>query len=78
VTGVEMNGKFKAYPFVELSKGPGQVDDTAGGTKITIRFEREHRTGTVYDATGKKIPRIIAFLFAWHAFHSDIELYSSK
>jgi hypothetical protein len=59
--GVEMSGKFKAYPFVGLSKGPIQVDDTAGGRKITVRSDHEHRTGTVYDATGKEIPSVIAF-----------------
>lgn len=78
VIGVEINGKFKAYPFVELSKGPSQVDDTLGGKKITVRFDREHRTGNVYDATGKEIPSVIAFWFAWYAFHSDTELYSPK
>jgi hypothetical protein len=78
VIGVEVNGKFKAYPFVELSKGPGEVVDAVGGKKIIVRFDGEHRTGTVYDASGKEIPSVIAFWFAWYAFHGDTDIYHPK
>jgi hypothetical protein len=78
VIGVEVNGKFKAYPFIELSKGPGEVVDSVGGQRITVRFDGEHRTGTVVDATGKEIPSVIAFWFAWYAFHGDTEIYHPK
>lgn len=78
VIGVEVNGKFKAYPFVELSKGPTEVIDTVGGQKITVRFDSEHRTGTVLDAAGKEIPSVIAFWFAWYAFHGDTDIYHPK
>lgn len=78
VIGVEVNGKFKAYPFVELSKGPGEVVDTIGGEKITVRFDGEHRTGTVVDAAGNEIPSVIGFWFAWYAFHNDTDIYQAK
>ncbi|OGB26607.1 MAG: hypothetical protein A3I66_17230 [Burkholderiales bacterium RIFCSPLOWO2_02_FULL_57_36] len=78
VIGVEVNGKFKAYPFVELSKGPREVVDSVGGQKIIVRFDGEHRTGNVYDAASKEIPSVIAFWFAWYAFHNDTEIYHSK
>lgn len=78
VIGVEMNGKFKAYPFVELGKNRGDVQDVVGGKKITIRYDAEHRTGTVYDAAGKEVPSVIAFWFAWYAFHNDTEVFQAK
>lgn len=78
VIGVEVNGKFKAYPFVELSKSRGEASDAVGGKKITVRFDPEHRTGAVYDAGGKEIPSLIAFWFAWYAFHGDTEIFHAK
>lgn len=39
VIGVEINGKFKAYPFVALSKRGREVIDMIGGQKITVRFD---------------------------------------
>lgn len=78
VIGVEMNGKFKAYPFVELSRSRGDVTDTLNGKKITVRFDPEHRTGAVYDAAGKEVPSVIAFWFAWYAFHNDTDIYQTK
>jgi hypothetical protein len=78
VIGVEVNGRFKAYPFVELGKTEGTVSDTIAGKKIRVRFDPEHRTGTVYDATGKEMPSVIAFWFAWFAFHADTEVFQVK
>jgi hypothetical protein len=78
VIGVEVNGKFKAYPFVELGKTEGTVSDTIAGKKISVRFDPEHRTGTVYDAAGKEMPSVIAFWFAWFAFHAETEVFQVK
>lgn len=78
VIGVKVNGKFKAYPFVELGKSRSEVADTLGGKKLTVRFDSEHRTGTVHDAAGKEIPSVIAFWFAWYAFHNDTEVFHAK
>jgi hypothetical protein len=78
VIGVEVNGQFKAYPFVELSKTKAKVTDTLGGKQITIQFDPEHRTGAVYDASNKEIPSVIAYWFAWFAFHTDTEIYRLK
>lgn len=78
VIGVEVNGQFKAYPFVELDKTKGKVADTIGGKKITVRFDPGHRTGTVYDAAGKEIPSVTAYWFAWFAFHDDTEVFQAK
>lgn len=75
VIGVEVNGKFKAYAFVELSRSRGEIADTIGGKNIVVRFNPEHRSGAVYDQAGKEIPSVIAFWFAWYAFHHDTEVF---
>jgi len=79
VIGVEVDGKFKAYPFVELAriKG-GRITDTLGGKTLAIRYDAEHRTGAVFDAQGKEIPTITAFWFAWYAFHHDTDVFEAK
>lgn len=78
VIGVEINGQAKAYPFVELGKTRSDIRDTVGGRPITIRFDVTHRTGAVFDASGREIPSVIAFWFAWYAFHSDTAVYRAK
>lgn len=78
VIGVELNGKAKAYPFAELSRRRGEVADTVGGQRIIVRFDAEHRTGTVFDARGNEIPSVIAYWFAWYAFHRDTEVFQAK
>lgn len=79
VIGVEVGGKFKAYPFVELAKAKGgRVTDSLGGKPLTVRFDPEHRTGTVFDAQGKEIPSVIVYWFAWYAFHHDTEVFQAK
>ncbi len=79
VIGIEVGGKFKAYPFVELAKTKGgKMTDTLGGKTLTVRFDSEHRTGAVFDAQGKEIPTVTAFWFAWYAFHRDTEVFQAK
>ena len=79
VIGIEAGGKFKAYPFVELAKINGdKMLDTLGGKTLTVRFDPEHRTGSIFDAQGKEIPTVIAFWFAWYAFHHDTEVFQAK
>ncbi len=54
------------------------MTDTLEGKKITVRFDPEHRTGAVVDATGKEVPGAIAFWFTWYAFHNDTDIYQAK
>ncbi|MDE2155069.1 MAG: DUF3179 domain-containing protein [Xanthomonadaceae bacterium] len=79
VIGIEVDGKFKAYPFAELARVKGgEVTDTLGGKTLTIRYDSAQRTGTVFDAQGREIPSITAFWFAWYAFHHDTEVFEAK
>ncbi len=75
IIGVEVNGKFKAYPFTELSKTSGEIKDSVNGKKLTIRFDSYNQSGAVFDETGKEQRSITTFWFAWFAFHNETDVY---
>lgn len=78
VIGIEIDGGFKAYPFVELAKGPEEIRDALAGRQITVRFDSAHESGAVYGPSGKEMPSLTAFWFAWYAFHPETEVYKAE
>ncbi|WP_368430063.1 DUF3179 domain-containing protein [Sulfuricaulis sp.] len=97
VIGLEVNGRFKAYPFAALERTTGDVRgctsvasapgcapratelrDTVGSRAVIVRFDPQNRTGAVHDAaSGAEIPSVIAYWFAWYAFHPDTDVFES-
>ncbi|MDX2458137.1 MAG: DUF3179 domain-containing protein [Gammaproteobacteria bacterium] len=75
VLGVEITGRFKAYPFVELEKSGGDVHDTFAGQTMVVKYDKQYRTAVAADGQGHTLPGVIAFWFAWYAFHPDTEVY---
>ncbi|MCU7920683.1 MAG: DUF3179 domain-containing protein [Candidatus Thiodiazotropha sp. (ex Epidulcina cf. delphinae)] len=75
VLGLEIDGRVKAYPFVELSKTSGLVKDRLAGKAIEIHYDADNQTATAIDATGRMMPSVTAFWFAWYAFHPDTALF---
>ncbi len=75
VMGIEVDGKFKAYPFKELKRAPAQFEDEYEGLKYTVLFDRKNKTARIDDAVGKELPTVMAFWFAWYAFHPDTAVY---
>ncbi len=72
VIGVSVDGRHKAYLFSRLMHvGGDQIEDEIAGQRIRIEFDAEARTGRVLDAHGNELPSLIAFWFAWFAFHPD-------
>ena len=78
VLGLVLGGKTKAYPFVELAKGSGTVDDALAGKKIHIRYSHEHRSAEVFNAEGKPLPGVTLFWFAWYAFYPGTEVWRGE
>ena len=77
VLGVQVGGKAKAYPFSALARtvnAQGELSDTVGGQRVRVRYDRAHGTAEAFDAGGKPLPAIMAFWFAWVAFHPDTEV----
>jgi hypothetical protein len=79
VLGVEVGGVHKAYPFSVLERGTtgasAVVTDTVNGKTIRVRFDPRHRTARAFDAQDKPLPGVMAFWFAWAAFHPNTEVY---
>lgn len=78
VLGLLINGKAKAYPFVELAKGSGDTKDVIDGQSILVRYNHTHRSAEAFDAQGKPIAGVTLFWFAWYAFHPQTETYRAQ
>ncbi len=78
VLGVEIDGRFKAYPFSELARTGGVVRDRLAGRRITVRFDGASQNATVRDEQDEPLPGVVAFWFAWYAFHPDTEVFKSR
>ena len=78
VFGLKINGKAKAYPFVELAKGSGEVRDSIDGQNITVRFDKEHKSAQAFDAQGNQIAGVTLFWFAWYTFNPQTTIYRVK
>jgi hypothetical protein len=76
VVGIDIQGVTKAYPFIELKKVPSPVADQVNGRRITVRFNAQSRSASVIDEQGKPIPTVMAFWFAWYAFHPDTQVFT--
>lgn len=75
VIGIEINNKFKVYPFTELARTSGEITDYFAGKKLRIEFDAKNRSGAIFHK-GKKIPSTTLFWFAWVTFHPDTEIFS--
>lgn len=75
VIGIELDGNARAYPFVELSKGSGDLEDRIGSHTIYIRYDPDARSAVIEDEAGNLIPSVTAYWFAWFAFYPETEIY---
>ena len=78
VLGIESGKVAKAYPFSELARAPQSFVDSVGSQTVTIHYDPDSRTARVKDPEGKDIPSVMAYWFAWAAFHPDTEVYRAK
>jgi len=77
VLGVEVDGKFKAYSFTDLTKAGTSLLDSLNGVKYTIGFDSSNRSAKIIKSS-KPIKYVTSYWFAWYTFHPDTEVYSSK
>lgn len=78
VLGLEVDGVAKAYPFSVLARTAGRsgrFDDTVGKRTVRIQFDGAHRTARAFDDKDQPLPAVMAFWFAWVAFHPDTEVF---
>lgn len=77
VLGVEVDGKFKAYSFTDLTKSGKTLADSFNGVDYIIAFDSANRSATIISSS-KPLVYITTFWFAWYAFHPETELYKAK
>jgi hypothetical protein len=78
VIGLEIGGKFKAYPFSELAKAKQPVTDQLNGAKLNVIFDKQSQSAAIRDHQGKALPSVVGFWFAWFAFHPDTEVFRAS
>jgi uncharacterized protein DUF3179 len=77
VLGLEIDGRFKAYPFGELRKSPELFADQFQGQEFEVRFDKKNDAASIVNANGDELPVLIAYWFAWYAFHPESEIYAA-
>jgi uncharacterized protein DUF3179 len=79
VMGLEIAGKFKAYPFTELGKN-AQADfaDEFAGEKFNIAWNEAAQSAHITDADGNVIVTTTGFWFAWFTFHPETEVFKAE
>lgn len=79
VFGLEFNGVYKAYPFVELEKhGKPRFKDSVNGISVTIDWDSKNQSVIVLNSDGVKIAGIQGYWFAWFAFHPDTLVFEAS
>ncbi len=78
VMGLAIDGQFKAYPFRELKRGPQQFSDQFAGRRFDIQYDHRNRTARAVDEQGAEVATVLAYWFAWYAFHPDTEIYKAE
>ncbi|MCG7985488.1 MAG: DUF3179 domain-containing protein [Candidatus Thiodiazotropha lotti] len=75
VLGLEVNGTYKAYPFIELSKTDGLIEENLAGQQLTVKYDIQNQTANAYDLADNLLPSTTAFWFAWYAFYPQTEIF---
>jgi hypothetical protein len=75
VLGIVVDGIARAYPLRHLGTLAGPLHDHVGGADVTIRFDAETRSAEAF-VDGRQLPAVVAYWFAWSAFHPGTELWS--
>jgi hypothetical protein len=78
ILGIEIGGKAKAYALSVLKKNPGILKENVAGKPVQIEVSPEGEIVEVLDSTGRAIPAIFSYWFAWQAFHPETSVYSEK
>ena len=77
VLGIEVDRVFKAYLFSELNKARTPLTDRVNGRIVRIHYNDRARSASVTDEQGNHLPSVMAFWFAWYAFHPDTQVFTA-
>ncbi len=74
VLGVEINEKYKAYPFAELEKANHPIEDTLDDVTFTISYDSKNKSAHIENSS-EPLVDITMFWFAWYTFHPGTYVY---
>jgi hypothetical protein len=75
VLGIEIEGRAVAYPLSELAQAGALIEDRIGSVAVRVRYDATHQTAEVSTADGVGLPGVIAYWFAWYAFHPETAVF---
>ena len=74
--GTRVNGTAMGYPVALLGQYP-TIQDEIHGVAIEVEYDAGKRQATVTEtASGRKVPSVSVYWFAWQAFYPDTELWT--
>jgi len=75
VIGIEIDGKFKAYPFSKLKKLKEDLNDEFNGHSLIVKFDKTSQSALIFNDSGEELPTITLYWFAWYTFHPDTKVF---
>ncbi len=78
VLGIRLNGRAKAYPFVELRAAEARtLLDRFAGRNIFVQFDAQADTARAYAVNGTELPATLSYWFAWFSFYPDTAVFEA-
>jgi hypothetical protein len=76
VLGLSIGERHRAYPLKELGKqGAERFNDELAEQQLTVVWSESANSAHVLDRSGTEIPTVLAYWFAWYAFHPQTEIF---
>jgi hypothetical protein len=76
IFGVRHGGVAKAYPLRLLESHP-RLEDRIGDHLVRIELDRDSGRVSAVSDRGQPVPGVVAYWFAWAAFHPETEVWAS-
>ena len=77
VVGVIVGNQAKAYPVTALPPNNQAVTDLVAGQALKVSYDRAGKRPSVVRAdSGEAVPYVMAYWFAWQAFHPETGLWT--
>ena len=76
VLGLSIGDRHRAYPLEELEKqGAERFNDELAEQQLTVVWSESANSAHVLDQSETEIPTVLAYWFAWYAFHPQTEIF---
>ena len=75
--GIEVDGRFRAYPQEELEKGPENFSDLFAGKSFVIRYKKDTQKFTIKNSeSDEEVVPVFGFWFSWISVHPKTEVFT--